>query len=97
MADGSDSVELAKLKTYWPAPASYRMVLPESALLVDVASSIPLAGSELLSSLVPTVGARPGTGLPAQSVMRTLTGMVEPAFQTLVPSLLNGESSAPIV
>ncbi len=75
---------------YWPAEASKRITDVVSAALVDATSPMGAAGSLVLTELVPTLGARPGTGVPLQSVMLTFTGMVEPYFQTLEPSLLKG-------
>src|SRR5215217_5035659 len=66
------------------------MIPVVSAPLVDDASSIEIDGSEEETSDVPTLGARPETGWLSQSVILTLTGSVEPYFQTLVPSALNG-------
>src|SRR5215217_576267 len=61
-----------------------------SAALVEATSSIAIVGSFELMRLVPTLGFRLGTGWLLQSVIATLTGSVEPYFQTLEPSALNG-------
>src|SRR5947208_12273950 len=69
---------------YWlSGDPVYRIVVPVSAALVDVASSIP-------SGVVPTifstlmVSVRVPTGAPLQSVTFTFTGIVLPYLKMLV-------------
>src|SRR3954447_19573827 len=61
----------------YPPDPSYRIVLPESAPLVEViASSTPLGGVDPAVFLTEICGESVVTGAPAQSVTRIFTGIV---------------------